>query len=106
MSGELLSLQIKDPVALGRITRGIENAVQRSFAESRVAIPTAAETKRRVGICIQLVRELHGDLDWSSTRIADALPRGLRAKLDGTKWDPQNERHIWTPPRDLVVPGH
>jgi len=103
MSGEILGLHIEDPAALGRITRAIESAVARSFRESRLYVVTGAEMRRRAAICVELVRELRGDLKWSIPRICDALPRGLRAKLDGTPWDPQNERSVWTPPRDLVV---
>ncbi len=104
VAGEIFGLGITEPNALGKLSRAIESAVARSFAEDG-STPTNAEARRRGQICLTLVRELRGDLKWSLPRICDALPRGLRAKLDGIPWNPENERAVWTPPRDLVIPG-
>lgn len=103
VAGELLGIHISDPAALGKLTRGIQNAVARSFVEDKNPTPTMHEVRRRGAICIEVSRELRGDLKWTVDRIVGVLSKALRAKLDGIPWNPEKERTIWTPPKDLVT---
>lgn len=101
MAGEIFQLANESPEALGRLTRGVQDAVARSFVEDknrdRRVVMTQDEVKRRGRICVEVVRSLRGDLGWSVARIVDALPQALRAKLDGAEWDPSKLRHVWAP---------
>ena len=72
---------------------GIETAVKKSFETGAVMVfQTRDEVRRRTRLCVDVARELRGDLGWSVARIADALPRALRAKLDGTTFEPEEEQ--------------
>jgi hypothetical protein len=93
MSGALLNL-----VECGQLERavlGIERAVARSF-EADGARMTAAEVRRRFGICERLLRQLRGDLGWGLHRVLDHLPHYLRCELDGQAWEP-DQRTLWMP---------
>jgi hypothetical protein len=74
---------------------GIERAVVRSFETDGVRM-TAAEVRRRLGICERLIRQLRGDLGWGLHRVLDHLPHYLRCELDGQAWEP-DRRTIWMP---------
>src|SRR6185369_9216368 len=93
MSGELVDLMKGEgTTAIAALARGIERAVQDSFENGSVMIfRTGHEERRRVHLCVQIARELRNELKWSAQRIADALPRALRAKLDGLPFDPEAE---------------
>jgi hypothetical protein len=88
-------LDAADPGQLERAVLGIEHAVRRSF-EADGARMTAAEVRRRFGICERLFRQLRGDLRWGLHRVLDHLPRYLRCELDGQAWEP-DRRTIWMP---------
>lgn len=88
-------LDIADPEHLQRAVLGIEHAVARSFEADRTRM-TAAEVRRRFGICEQLFRQLRGDLRWGLHRVLDHLPHYLRCELDGQAWEP-DRRTIWMP---------
>lgn len=74
---------------------GIEHAVSLSFNEDKMKHPTEHEMKRRVDMCGEIVMELRGDCGWGLQRIVDALPRYLRARLNGSPLDPKQERTNW-----------
>jgi hypothetical protein len=99
MAGEIASfLKEEDPKALGILAQGIDRAIKSSFETSHVMVfKTAAEVRRRTQICVEAARLLRRELGWSVYRIADSLPRVLRAKLDGASWDPENESAFWRP---------
>ena len=88
-------LHFADHGQLERAVLGIERAVARSF-EADHARMTAAEVRRRFGICEQLFRQLRGDLHWGLHRVLDHLPHYLRCELDGQAWEP-DRRTIWMP---------
>jgi hypothetical protein len=88
-------LDVADPGQLECAVRGIEHAVGRSF-EADGARMTAAEVRRRFGICERLFRQLRGDLGWGLHRVLDHLPHYLRCELDGQAWEP-DRRTIWMP---------
>jgi hypothetical protein len=82
-----------------RVVKGIEDAIAKSFAEDRLIIgpvTTQHEIKRRFNFCIEGFKIMRRDLGWAVPRIVDALPGYLRAKLDGTGWNPPpEERQSW-----------
>jgi hypothetical protein len=99
----LLELVSKEPQNIGKLVRGIERAIQRSFDQDLVrdgagkVITTAAEIKNRTNLCIDMARLLRHEAKWSIDRIVDTLPRLLRRRLDGLDFDPTTEvaRHTW-----------
>jgi hypothetical protein len=99
MAGEIASfLKEEDPKALGILAVGIEAAIRKSFEQSHVMVhKTEAEVRRRSQLCVEAARIMRRELGWSVQRIADALPRVLRAKLDGTPWTPDQEGAFWRP---------
>jgi hypothetical protein len=90
---------LQDRDALARVTLAIEKAVDDSFAHhGLIIVPgsrTAAETKRRVGVCLDIFKVLRGDMKWSWQRAADHIPIYLRKVLDGEPWEP-SARAAWT----------
>lgn len=100
MAGELLELTMRgNEKLLARVVKRFEVVIANSFQEDKSRM-TRAEVKRRFEILEKAYRELKNEpFFWSTVRILDALPRALRAKLDGTPWKPEEERTIWTPPK-------
>lgn len=100
-----LALMFKDPNNAKKLMEGIRFAVQRSYDVDMIrdgegrAITTQHEIKRRVGICIDLAKQLRTDAFWSVFRISDAMPILLRRKLDGLDCDPTTlgARMSWFP---------
>lgn len=90
---------------LGRVTHGIEGAIQRSFAEDEVLRPvtTRNEVQRRFRLCIEGFCLMRRDLHWAVPRILDEMPRYLRCKLDGAPWAPDEERKSWIADEEMVV---
>jgi hypothetical protein len=80
---------------LARAVLGLEHFVAQSF-EADGARVTAAEVRRRFGICERLFRQLRGDLGWGLARVLDHLPHYLRCELDGQAWEP-DRRTCWMP---------
>ena len=97
--GELVKLVSEDRV--GQVTNSIIKTIRDSFRNDIVLRPvmTQAEIKRRFDVCIRTFVELRRDLGWSVARILDALPKALRANLDGGTWTPQDEtaHATWSP---------
>lgn len=95
--GELAKLVTEGWVP--RVVKGIERAIAKSFADDRLIIgpvTTQHEIKRRFNFCIEGFRIMRRDLGWAVPRILDALPGYLRARLDGTGWNPPpEERKSW-----------
>lgn len=100
MSGEMFELAAT-PERLAELTRGVETAVRKSFFDDHkrdgAVIHTQEEVKRRAKICVDVARVLRHDLQWSVSRIVDELPNALRARIDGTPWDPSKLRSVWSP---------
>ena len=96
MPGEFA--QLVNEGAVGRVVRGFERVIARSFQQDK-GTRTQAEVRRRFDICARIFRMLRGDLKWTVPRILDHLGEYLRAELDGLPWTP-NERSLWTPPQD------
>lgn len=102
--GPIASLALEDK-QIAKVVRGIESAVTRSFLDDMMpgriilvhasARPTKDEMKRRAAICIEVIRTLRGDLKWGIERILDTLHTALRAKLDGTTWEPMSNGRSW-----------
>lgn len=101
MATELLDLITSDSAAAGRLVRGIERAVALSFASNPMRHKTRDEVRRRGQICIDMARDVRKDkaLNWTIERICDEMPRALRCKLNGAKWEPSTRR-FWTPEDD------
>ena len=93
MSRVFLDLVGQDEVA--RVALGIERAVALSFVAD-CSRPTSDEVRRRFRICVELVRQLRGDLGWGLQRVVDHLPHYLRCELDGVQWKP-DARVVWVP---------
>ncbi len=55
---------------------------------------TDKEIARRMWLCINIFKELRGDLHYSMERALDCIPTALRAKLDGIPWEP-SRRSTW-----------
>ncbi len=103
MAAEILELANESPAAVGKLTKGIMSAIDRSFREDK-SRATQDEIRRRGHICVGIARALRHELKWSVDRIVDELPKALRSKLDGIPWDPSKLRAMWTPPTDIIVP--
>jgi len=88
-----LDLVAQDQV--GRVTLGIERAIEQSFREDG-GRKTLDEIRRRFAICERLLRHLRGDLGWGLQRALDHLPGYLRCELDGIHWQP-DARTVWVP---------
>jgi hypothetical protein len=81
---------------LGTLRAGIYKIVYGSFISRGMRNPKASDVKERIGFCIGLAAELYLVKHWSIERIVDELPAALKARLDGTKWEPSN-RMSWAP---------
>lgn len=87
-----------DPKNAGKLVRGIERAVQRSYDSDLIrdgagkVIATRDEIKRRTQLCIDAAALLRRELKWSIDRIVDELPKMLRQRLDGSDWNPEEIR--------------
>lgn len=87
--------------AVGKVTNDFIEAIQKSFSDDaerdgRMPTMTRSEVKRRFDVCAKIFALLRGDLKWGLQRIADHLPRYLRAELDGKTWEPE-QREVWIP---------
>jgi hypothetical protein len=83
----------------GRFEREIRFGVGRTVRASFVSHPvllnlTDAIIKERIDFCIVTAAQLIRDLHWSPERVIDTLPEALKAKLDGTPWEPSS-RDSW-----------
>lgn len=93
----LLRMVSENPSNIAKLVKGVERAVQRSYDDDRIrdgagkVITTKDEIKRRVNLCVDMAKQLRHDAKWSVDRIADALPRMLRRRLDGQDFDPTTE---------------
>lgn len=102
----LLQIVSEDPQNIAKLVRGIERAVQRSFDSDLIrdgagrVVTTQDEIKRRVNLCVDMAKQLRHDAKWSVPRIADALTKMLRRRLDGLDFDPTTEgaRASWFAP--------
>ncbi len=97
---------------IARVVTGISRAVGSSFAADG-SRSTRAEVTRRFEICLSLLELQCMDYDFSLSRGLNNLDRGLRARLDGSDWDPRpksstylanaaddaGEPLLWTPDR-------
>ena len=83
---------IDDPRDGKRIANGIFVAVNKSFEYDKNETPKAAEVKRRFNICVDLFKQLRGDLQWGVGRILDHMSIYLRNELDGISWTPDTRR--------------
>lgn len=97
----------KNPAQLERVARGVTAIVTNSFVD-RPCMATTAEIKRRGNICIELFKELRRDCGFSVERCLDVIPGALRAKIDGSMWEPPTGNTwagsdegptVWTPDR-------
>ena len=87
---------------LASVTIAIETAVAKSF-EADFSRVTRDEIRRRFAMCERIIRQLRGDMCWSLPRVIDAMPRHLRAELDGAPWSP-DERAVWMPQQTTNQP--
>lgn len=95
MAGEMLALMLDhDPSLLKRVMFTLTATIATSFTQDK-SRATQAEMHRRYRICEQAFRELRTDYGWAVPRILDAMPRVLRARLDGLPWDPSKQRAVW-----------
>lgn len=78
---------------LGTVTAGFHDTIAMSLALDG-ASPTQSEVKRRFNLCVEIFKQLRGDMKWGVTRILDHLPEYLRAELAGETWEP-DERQCW-----------
>lgn len=85
---------IDDPHDVKRIAEGIFVAVNKSFEYDNNQNPKQSEVKRRFELCVDLFKQLRGDLQWGVGRILDHMPRYLRNELDGIAWTP-DPRRTW-----------
>ena len=59
---------------------------------------TEKEISRRVNICIDWIMKFRCDLKWSLSRISDTLSIALRKSLDGSNWEPNEDKGTWFKP--------
>ncbi len=81
---------------LGTLTRGVTEAVGKSFSQQSMRNPSHDEIRRRFTICMKWAKVFRGDLSWGMQRIVDELPNALRAELLGTSYSPPT-RQCWIP---------
>ncbi len=86
---------------IGRVVLAMEETIAASFIADKSRI-TQAEVKRRAEICRDIFGELRRDLKFNVDRVLQLLPKGLRCKLDGIPWKPEEERAIWSPSTSKV----
>lgn len=88
---------LSDPEQLKAVTDAFTRMIGVSFAGAgQMRRPTAAEIKRRFGICERWFRTLRADLHWSVQRSLDEIPRALAAELRGETYEPA-KRSVWVP---------
>ena len=96
---------LTNPAEAGQIWRRFCAIVENSYKEDeRRVVPglylpverTTAETKRRAQLLIKWFTVFRGDMNYSTQRSLDELPRVLRQELDGTgqRYEP-SERAMW-----------
>lgn len=106
----ILKLENCDGPTYQKLADGIISAVRKSFQEELKPKATQSEIRRRVLLCVDIVRELRdGDKPWSWQHIVDELPKALRGKLDGIKWSPEKKRTLWVPgdsDNRIIVPKY
>jgi hypothetical protein len=84
---------------LGRLTKGVTEAVDRSFRDSEGRLRrdiTHIEIKDRFSACIKWARTLRGDLKWGVDRIVGQMDEILRCHLAKADYSPP-ERKCWVP---------
>ncbi len=100
MGGELLEAMTTDgsfnKAQYQTVVLAFYRAIAESYAQDK-SRPTQRETTRRFAILETTFRMLRHDYNWGVERIVAALPRALRAKLDGMSFKPEMESRIWTP---------
>lgn len=92
---------IVDEGKLPDVVTAIEASVLLSFTQDK-SRATGSEVKRRIEICIALVKTLRGDLKWAVARIVDYLPTYLRCELDGISYSPSTSS-VWSPDRMPIL---
>ena len=101
MDGRVFASLAVEPKYISPLVRAIESAVAASFRgkHGSIIIPgrvTQAEQKRRVNACLDILKVLRGDMQWSWQRAIDHLPGYLDKKLTDNDWEPA-KRAAWAP---------
>lgn len=93
--GELVKMVTQGWV--GRVIAAITETIAASFESDQILRPvrTRDEIQRRFRICVEGFVLMRRELGWAVPRILDDLPVYLRHRLDGTPWDPDDERGAW-----------
>lgn len=82
---------------LARLAGCLERAVRESYGYAPLrGGPTAAETAARARFAVELAVRLRREVGWSVERVGDEVPKALRARLLGLKWEPAKGR-MWVP---------
>lgn len=100
MACELLEAMLTrgqvDHAKHARVFKAFHTTIAQSFREHPCQI-TQHETRRRFKILERWFRELRAGHGWSVASILDALPKALRAELNGQVWEPPPVPRVWTP---------
>ena len=91
----LLSLfQTKEDI--GALTKGVMEAVKKSFDKHAMNNPTHTEIKRRFMFCIEAAKIMRGDLKFGLQRLIAEFDNVLAVRLRGETWEPPT-RACWIP---------
>lgn len=96
-------MEILQPRQIQEIVARFPQIIGDSFKEERrsklILLPsekvTAVEVKRRTDICYDWLMIMKVDCHLSLAQAMDALPRALRATLNGDEWEPPNVGRSW-----------
>lgn len=92
-------LQLFPGDSLGRLTRGIHEAVERSFQDDKGRMRTDItqwEIRDRVTACVKQAKMMRGDLKWGLDRIVGQMDEVLRCHLAKTDYKVPT-RALWMP---------
>lgn len=88
MKQEWLGLMFDGADTVAQLVDGITAAVAISYAREGGTRTDSAD-RERTRICIELVRVMRGDMQWSVSRIIDSLPDAICKRLRGEDWEPE-----------------
>jgi hypothetical protein len=84
---------------MGRLTNAITESVFKSFCDEQGKMRgdvSQAEVKERFKVCVNMARQLRGDLHWGLERIIGILDEVLICHLAKTEFKP-SDRKCWVP---------
>ena len=85
--------------AMGRLVNAMNESIFKSFCDEKGKMRgdvSQAEVKERFKVCVNMARQLRGDLHWGLERIIGILDEVLICHLAKTEFKP-SDRKCWVP---------